>query len=707
MKLSKAHDKYSDLSAVIPTKPSQVLHLVRRAAIYLSFAGLLLFCFSKFEELSYQNYLRDIKLETITRLVEVRETIENSLSAKAQNITNLAVTIAENPTLNQTQFNIKAVDYVLENPAILNVSTAPDLVVEMVFPRYGNEIVVGYDLRDDKAQYAKVQEALRTGEGFVTGPVDLIEGKRGVIMRKPVFAKGRSGVPHAWGVVSVVLDYDKLLSNLNIPEFEKQFDIVIQETSATVGQSSEVLFGDTSIFEKDPIRLGFNFLFGQWELVATPDGGWPTHQPNHIWRWLVGCMVILFCLFALWYLIRLVDQRLHAESVLSTGIEALDHGFVMFDADRRLVAFNQKYKELAGASGMVRVGVRYEDIVKANLEKGLIPDAVGREKEWLEKWSKRLVTKASDNEQILADGRLIRATDRPMEDGSTVGLRIDITDLKKAQIAAEAANKAKTDFMGVLSHELRTPLTVILGNAKLAKNISMMPAYRNLVAKIQAHPDLNEEFMPLLEKINDQIGTMMGSLENSGNHLFSLISEILDFTKIDSGNLVLEKKQTSSSEIVGSVVDQLSPLVEQRGLQIVTQIEDVRLVADLKRIQQILINVIGNATKFTDSGTITLAVCAKDDKVVFSVTDTGIGIPEDQIDRVSEAFQQVDSTARRKYGGTGLGLAISRDIAVAHEGQLTLKSKLGEGSTFTLVLPCNQSDIEPEYHEEIIESLVA
>jgi signal transduction histidine kinase/sensor domain CHASE-containing protein len=707
MKLSKAEDKHSDLSAVTRTKPSQVLHLVRRAAIYISFAGLLLFCFSKFEELSYQNYLRELKLEAITSLVEVRESIENNLSAKAQNITNLAVTIAENPTLNQTEFNIKAVDYVLENPAILNVSTAPDFVVEMVFPRYGNENVIGYDLRDDKAQYAKVQEALRTGEGFVTGPVDLIEGKRGVIMRKPVFAKGRSGVPHAWGVVSVVLDYEKLLSNLNIPEFEKKFDIVIQETSATGGQSSEVLFGDTSIFEKDPIRLGFNFLFGQWELVATPDGGWPTHQPNHIWRWMVGCMVILSCLFALWYLIRLVDKRLHAESVLSTGIEALDHGFVMFDADRRLVAFNQKYKELAGASGMVRVGVRYEDIVKANLKKGLIPDAVGREKEWLEKWSKRLVTKASDNEQILADGRLIRATDRPMEDGSTVGLRIDITDLKKAQIAAEAANKAKTDFMGVLSHELRTPLTVILGNAKLAKNISMMPAYRNLVAKIQAHPDLNDEFMPLLEKINDQIGTMMGSLENSGNHLFSLISEILDFTKIDSGNLVLEKKPTSSTEIVGSVVDQLRPLVEQRGLQIVTQIEDVRLVADLKRIQQILINVIGNATKFTDSGTITLAVCEKDDKVIFSVTDTGIGIPEDQIDRVFEAFQQVDSTARRKYGGTGLGLAISRDIAVAHEGQLTLKSKLGQGSTFTLVLPCNKSDIEPEYHEEMIESLVA
>lgn len=707
MKLSKAEDKHSDLSAVTRTKPSQVLHLVRRAAIYISFAGLLLFCFSKFEELSYQNYLRELKLEAITSLVEVRESIENNLSAKAQNITNLAVTIAENPTLNQTEFNIKAVDYVLENPAILNVSTAPDFVVEMVFPRYGNENVIGYDLRDDTAQYAKVQEALRSGEGFVTGPVDLIEGKRGVIMRKPVFAKGRSGVPHAWGVVSVVLDYEKLLSNLNIPEFEKQFDIVIQETSATGGQSSEVLFGDTSIFEKDPIRLGFNFLFGQWELVATPDGGWPTHQPNHMWRWLAGCMVILFCLFSLWYIIRLVDQRLHAESILSTGIEALDHGFVMFDADRRLVAFNEKYKELAGASGMVRVGVRYEDIVKANLNKGLIPDAVGREQEWLEKWSKRLVTRASDNEQILADGRLIRATDRPMEDGSTVGLRIDITDLKKAQIAAEAANKAKTDFMGVLSHELRTPLTVILGNAKLAKNISMMPAYRNLVAKIQAHPDLNDEFMPLLEKINDQIGTMMGSLENSGNHLFSLISEILDFTKIDSGNLVLEKKPTSSTEIVGSVVDQLRPLVEQRGLQIVTQIEDVRLVADLKRIQQILINVIGNATKFTDSGTITLAVCEKDDKVIFSVTDTGIGIPEDQIDRVFEAFQQVDSTARRKYGGTGLGLAISRDIAVAHEGQLTLKSKLGQGSTFTLVLPCNKSDIEPEYHEEMIESLVA
>ena len=683
------------------------MHFVGRTAIYFGVAGILLLFFSKFEELNYQNYLRDLKLDATVDLIEVREKVQTTIYARVLDVTELATILAHNPTLNETEFNLKAVDYILDSPEVLNIAVAPNLVVDMVFPKRGNEAVIGLDYRANETQYGKIAKAMQTGEGVITGPVELVQGKLGVILRKPIFVTGPKGIQEPWGIVSLVLDYQKLLEKLDIPELEKQYDIVIQETSVSEKSTPEVLHGGTSLLGKDPIHLDFKFPFGEWELAATPDGGWPQREPDFAWRWAIRSAIILFCLGSLWYIIRLIDKRWQAEKILSTGIEALDHGFVMFDADRRLVAFNEKYKQLAGGSGMVRVGSLYEDIVKANLKNGLIPDAIGQEEEWYEKWSKRLDRKSSDNEQILADGRLIRAYDRPMEDGSVVGLRIDITDLKKAQIAAEAANKAKTDFMGVLSHELRTPLTVILGNAKLAHNISKMPAYRNLVAGIKAHPEFSDELMANLDKVNGHISTMMGSLENSGNHLFSLISEVLDFAKIDSGSLTLDLERTTTAEITNPVADQLRPLVEKKGLLLISNVEDVDLMADVRRIKQVLINIISNATKFTDEGTITLDVYEREDTVVFSVTDTGIGIPEDQLERVFEAFQQVDSTARRKYGGTGLGLAISRDMARIHGGHLTLKSTLGQGSTFTLVLPRRDAEIQASRQASIPEDLVA
>jgi signal transduction histidine kinase len=295
-----------------------------------------------------------------------------------------------------------------------------------------------------------------------------------------------------------------------------------------------------------------------------------------------------------------------------------------------------------------------------------------------------------------------------MEDGSVVGLRIDISDLKKAQIAAEAANKAKTDFMGVLSHELRTPLTVILGHAQLAKNFRSMPAYKKLLAEIETHPELTQEVEPKLDAMSDQIGKMMEAIERSGNHLFTLISEILDFAKIDSGTLSMDMEPATACDIVEPVVEQMRPMVEHKGLRLDAQCAPLDLVGDSKRLQQVLINLIGNASKFTDNGTISVEVAQEGDDILFKVKDTGIGIPKEHLSRVFEAFHQVDSTSGRKYGGTGLGLAISRDIARAHGGDMSASSIEGQGSTFTMRIPRAEAVAQPQEAEEHeIEALVA
>lgn len=694
------------VEAAAPVRiPSRILRLVVMGVVSLVTAAVLLLISLRLETLSYENYVRDLKLDSTVKLIEARESVEADMFRRIVALNELAAAVGANPEMNETEFNLKALDFLLENEDVISVSAAPGEVVTMVFPKRGNEEVMGLDYRQFAQQYPAVEEATRTGEAIITGPVNLVQGGKGIILRKPVFVQNELGANELWGLVSVALRYHSFIESFGIADIEREFDIVIRETSREDGANA-VLYGDPAVLEGDPILLDLKFPYGSWQLAATSDGGWPLHKPGYLQRWLERLGVIAAILCALIYVMCLAYNRRLAERQLSIGIEALDHGFVMFDPERRLVAFNKRYKQLAGGSGMVRVGARYEDIVKANLRKGLIPDAVGREEEWYENWSKRLEEKSSDNEQVLADGRLIRAYDRPMEDGSVVGLRIDITDLKRAQMAAESANKAKTDFMGVLSHELRTPLTVILGHAKLAKNFKNLPAYRKLIAEIEKHPEISEDVVPQLDAVHRQIVTMMSSLEKSGDHLLFLISEILDFAKIDSGTLSMDMEPITTDEVVGPVCDQMRTMVEEKGLTFEVKDRTCLLSGDTKRLQQILINLIGNATKFTEQGTITLTVVESDENVVFHVKDTGIGIPPEHVNRVFEAFHQVDNSSGRKFGGTGLGLAISRDIAQAHGGDLTAASVEGKGSTFTLTLPRRQPG-EGTEEDRADESLVA
>lgn len=686
-----------------------MLHMATRLAIFAALAACMLTITYRIETLSYQNYLRDQKLDSTIKLFDVREKIQADMFERIVELTNFATLIGQKPNINQTEYNIKAVDFVLANPDVINIAAAPDLIVKMVFPTTANKSVVGVDYRELADQFPEVKRAIEQGSTQVSGPVDLIQGGRGLILRQPVYVQDESGVRKNWGLVSVVFDYDKFIDRLGLPLLEEDYDILIRDLGDQIGNKSHAVYGNEAVLGQDPITLDFNFPFGKWQLVATPDGGWPATKPDHVSRWAQKIVLIGLFLMGLWYVVRMSDNRRRAERQLSIGIEALDHGFVMFDADRRLVAFNKKYKQLAGGSGMVQVGARYEDIVKANLREGLIPDAVGREEEWYEKWSKRLYVKSSDNEQVLEDGRLIRAYDRPMEDGSVVGLRIDITDLKKAQIAAEAANKAKTDFMGVLSHELRTPLTVILGHARLAKNFKSMPSFRQLLKELENYPDAKQTLTPKLDVCNEQIAKMMETVERSGDHLFTLISEILDFAKIDSGTLVMDLEETTTSDILDPVIDQLRPMVESKGLNLNVDLEDATLVADNKRIQQVMINLISNASKFTEAGDVSVSANNTETSIIFEVRDSGIGIPEEHISQVFEAFHQVDSTSGRKFGGTGLGLAISRDIARAHGGEISVVSEPGKGSTFTMSIPKTEPAEQPVEADaaEIAEQLVA
>lgn len=257
-------------------------------------------------------------------------------------------------------------------------------------------------------------------------------------------------------------------------------------------------------------------------------------------------------------------------------------------------------------------------------------------------------------------------------------------DIQQKSRELEQSTKYKSEFLANMSHELRTPLNSIL-----------------LLSKLMADSDdLDEQYVEYAEV-----------MQSSGQGLLTLIDEILDLSKIESGKMTLEISEVPLEEITTDMKMLFNPVAKQKNLALNIEIEPETsqiLNTDKLRLEQVLKNLLSNAIKFTSEGSITLNVSTDEakEKIFFKVIDTGIGIAKDKLKMVFEAFQQADGSTQRKYGGTGLGLSISRELARLLGGQIELKSTEGIGSEFTLIVPVDLEEAPIEEIEPVPEKVV-
>jgi PAS domain S-box-containing protein len=380
---------------------------------------------------------------------------------------------------------------------------------------------------------------------------------------------------------------------------------------------------------------------------------------------------------------RAAEEALHrSEQKLSASIRNSMLAFIEWDRESRIVGWNPAAERIFGWRREEALGQHAFLIVPEESRPAVAKlfDALGRDEGGTH----------SVNENVTRDGRIITCEwyNSPLldDDGqvvAVVSLAHDITqklreqdELRRARDQAEQAARAKSEFLANMSHEIRTPMNAVIGMTTLLLDSSLDPDQRDAAETIRS----------------------------SSESLLTIINEILDFSKIESGRLELESLPFDPRRVLAETLDMVRPEAERRGLSLALDVDPAvsgAVLGDRTRFSQVLLNLVGNALKFTERGGVRVSATAVPDAdlplLLVAVQDTGIGIPRERRDRLFRPFSQVDASTTRRFGGTGLGLVISKRLVELMGGLMWVESEVGVGSTFhfTLIAPPTELPVAP------------
>ncbi|MBR9843743.1 MAG: PAS domain S-box protein [Rhodobacteraceae bacterium] len=341
--------------------------------------------------------------------------------------------ITLDPNLTQTSFSRFAKEIVAGHEAVINVATIRDYTIEFVHPYADNAHVVGRKLSDIPAQKRIAEKALQEDRVIFQGPVPLLQGFSGFVLRVPVVLDA-PGASWPWGLVSIVFSAESLLKNLDQGAIPDHFDVAMRRAD-----DNTPILGDQGLFDKDGITKTIEVPNGAWSIAVYPKGGWAQNGIDAS-TVLIFLLITVGTLATTNMLFRLRHEAAIRTEQLRAAIDVMGDGFVLYDAEDRLVICNERYREIYSSSApAIKPGVLFREILEYGLKNGQYEEAAGREEEWLEERMAAHLSSDFTLEQKLDNGRWLRVREMATPDGGRVGIRVDITEQVESRKRAEVA----------------------------------------------------------------------------------------------------------------------------------------------------------------------------------------------------------------------------------------------------------------------------
>ena len=390
-----------------------------------------------------------------------------------------------------------------------------------------------------------------------------------------------------------------------------------------------------------------------------------------------------------------------AQEQVANAVNSIEAGILFWDRNDQLVLANSYMENLFGEQ--IEAGTSFRDSTDIFVKSGILKMEGDELAKWIEDRvvaRNKIVATEVSYLPPTKDGKILQIASKRLPDQGLLQIFYDITDLKQreedlektvselnvAKEQADGANKAKSQFLANMSHELRTPLNAVIGLTEMLKE--------------DAEDDGNDDYLEPLERIH-----------GASKHLLNLINDVLDLSKIEAGKVELYNENFSLPALLDEVAETSRTLVEQNNNKLILSVDpSINFInADVTRTKQIVLNLISNAAKFCENGQIQIDVKESNRSnkklINIDVKDSGIGMTQEQIDKLFHAFTQADASTTRKYGGTGLGLTIVQNLARLMGGDVSVKSELGKGTTFTVTIQNidveHSSDVKAEDLEDL------
>lgn len=481
-----------------------------------------------------------------------------------------------------------------------------------------------------------------------------------------------------------------------VRNYYTQFSIKLEERAGEADDAGQVQpFNDIDVIsglQEDIIRINNKILEEERELLEELTQILEARRKTYYTSLIIGLIVgtTLLIIFN-GFLLRTQQKRSKAERSLKSSedrftlaVEGTQDGVFDWDIENNRVFYSKKYFALLGeerASCTDEVDVFLDRLHEDEKEQvwAVVEQYLAGE---LSEYAQEFRMKHASGRWVWVQARAKALFDKNGKAYRMVGAHTDITHLKKAQEKLEAdkqeameANRAKSEFLAHMSHEIRTPLTAISGIAEI----------------------LTKQSKDFSEKQRQLVGT----LSNSTATLKELVNDVLDFSKIESGEIELHDEVFELDKIFEETISMMAIKANEKGISFVFDYDidnKTSFLGDGMRVRQILVNLVSNAIKFTNEGGVTIKAAYEDrdnnEYLRVDVSDTGIGIEPENFDIVFERFKQADASVSRRFGGTGLGLPISKKLSQMMGGDIFVSSEFGKGSTFSLILPARLADVQ-------------